>query len=250
MTKRFGGLVAVDDLSFEVSEGQIMGLIGPNGAGKTTVFNMITGFQKPTAGTIVFKGENITGRSPHSITRKGIVRTFQLTSVFPTLTVTENVLAACHLNPPIRFWQSLGHTPGSRAKDARARAKAAEIIGFVGLEAHEGHVAGSLPHGYKRILGIALALAAEPELLLLDEPFTGMNAAETESAVELVTKIRQSGKSVLLIEHNMRAAMRLCDYLVVISFGKKIAEGSPGEIVEDEAVIEAYLGVKSRATRA
>jgi branched-chain amino acid transport system ATP-binding protein len=250
MTKRFGGLVAVDDLSFSVAEGQIVGLLGPNGAGKTTVFNMITGFAKPTAGTIGFKDHDITGASPHAVARRGIVRTFQLTSVFSSLTVSENVLAACHISPRISFWQSLARTRGNRRKEAQVRARAEEIMEFVGLQSYTGVTAGSLPHGHKRTLGIAIALAAEPQLLLLDEPLTGMNAGEAEQAVELVDKIRRSGRSILLIEHNMRAAMRLCEHIVVLNFGRKIAEGSPQQIAENEQVIEAYLGVRAHAAQA
>lgn len=241
--------MAVEDLSFDVKEGQIVGLLGPNGAGKTTVFNMITGYLKPTAGAIRFKAEDITRRSPHAVARKGIVRTFQLTSVFPTLTVGENLLAACHLNPRILFWQSAAHTRGSRVKEANARAKAADIMAFVGLTPYERYSAASLPHGYKRILGVAIALAAEPQMLLLDEPLTGMNAAEAEQAVELIGRIRESGRSILLIEHNMRAAMRLCEKIVVISFGKKIGEGTPEQMAENDQVIEAYLGVRARAAQ-
>jgi branched-chain amino acid transport system ATP-binding protein len=242
LTKNFGGLTAVDNFNLKIRLNEKVGLIGPNGAGKTTVFNMITGFLKPTAGKITFLGKDITGSSPHSIARKGIVRTFQLTSVFPNLTVLDNIIYAHNLNLRIGFWEAMLHTPGSRKKDELIQQKSLEIIDFLGLEEFRDIQAQSLPHGYKRILGIAIALAAEPRLLLLDEPLTGMNAGEVESAIVLVNKIWQSGVTVLLIEHNMRAAMGLCQRIAVIDFGKKITEGTPQEVQNNEEVIQAYLG--------
>jgi branched-chain amino acid transport system ATP-binding protein len=247
LTKNFGGLTAVDNFNLKIRPNEKVGLIGPNGAGKTTVFNMITGFLKPTAGKITFLGKDITGSSPHSIARKGIVRTFQLTSVFPNLTVLDNIIYAHNLNLRIGFWEAMLHTPGSRKKDELIQQKSLEIIDFLGLEEFRDIQAQSLPHGYKRILGIAIALAAEPRLLLLDEPLTGMNTGEVESAIVLVNKIWQSGVTVLLIEHNMRAAMGLCQRIAVIDFGKKITEGTPQEVQNNEEVIQAYLG-RSHAT--
>ena len=242
LTKNFGGLTAVDNFDLKIQPNEKVGLIGPNGAGKTTVFNMITGFLKPTAGKITFLGNDITGSSPHSIARKGIVRTFQLTSVFPNLTVLDNIIYAHNLNLRIGFWEAMLHTPGNRKKDDQIHQKSLEIMDFLGLEEFRNIQAQSLPHGYKRILGIAIALAAEPRLLLLDEPLTGMNAGEVESAIVLINKIWQSGITVLLIEHNMRAAMGLCQRIAVIDFGKKITEGTPQEVQNNEEVIQAYLG--------
>jgi branched-chain amino acid transport system ATP-binding protein len=242
LTKNFGGLTAVDNFDLKIQPNEKVGLIGPNGAGKTTVFNMITGFLKPTAGKITFLGNDITGSSPHSIARKGIVRTFQLTSVFPNLTVLDNIIYANNLNLRIGFWEAMLHTPGNRKKDDQINQKSLEIMDFLGLAEYRDIQAQSLPHGYKRILGIAIALAAEPRLLLLDEPLTGMNAGEVESAIVLINKIWQSGITVLLIEHNMRAAMGLCQRIAVIDFGKKITEGTPQEVQNNEEVIQAYLG--------
>jgi branched-chain amino acid transport system ATP-binding protein len=249
LTKNFGGLTAVDDLSINIRKGEKIGLIGPNGAGKTTVFNMITGFLRPTSGSINFNDENITGQSPHLIARKGIVRTFQLTSVFPNFTVFENVVAALNLTPVVGFWEAMLHTRGNKRKEEHIRNKALEIIKFLNLEEYKGRTANSLPHGYKRILGIAIALAAEPELLLLDEPLTGMNAGETQDAIAIINKIWESGKTIFLIEHNMQATMSLCQRIVVINFGKKIAEGTPEEVTNNENVIQAYLGARARATK-
>jgi branched-chain amino acid transport system ATP-binding protein len=247
LTKNFGGLTAVDNFSLKIQTNEKVGLIGPNGAGKTTVFNMITGFLRPTAGKITFMGKDITGNSPHSIARKGIVRTFQLTSVFPNLTVLDNIISAHNLNLQVGFWEAMLHTPSSRKKEEQILHKSLEIIDFLGLEEFRDIRAQSLPHGFKRILGIAIALAAEPRLLLLDEPLTGMNAGEVEAAIVLINKIWQSGITVLLIEHNMRAAMGLCQRIAVIDFGKKITEGTPQEVQNNEEVIQAYLG-RSHAT--
>jgi branched-chain amino acid transport system ATP-binding protein len=249
LTKNFGGLTAVDDLSITIRKGEKIGLIGPNGAGKTTVFNMITGFLRPTSGSIIFNDENITGRSPHLIARKGIVRTFQLTSVFPNFTVFENIVAALNLTPEVGFWEAMLHTRGNKRKEEQIRNKALEILKFLNLEEYTCRTASSLPHGYKRILGIAIALAAEPELLLLDEPLTGMNAGETKDSIAIINKIWESGKTIFLIEHNMQATMSLCQRIVVINFGKKIAEGTPEEVTNKENVIQAYLGARARAIK-
>jgi branched-chain amino acid transport system ATP-binding protein len=242
LTKYFGGVAAVSELDMSVNAGELVGLIGPNGAGKTTAFNLVTGFIRPTKGRIVFDGKDITGQKPHSIAEKGIVRTFQATSLFPYLTVLQNIIAACHLRPKIGFWEATLHTSSSHRKEEHSLGRALEITQFVGLDSVKDIPAQSLPHGHKRILGIAIALAAEPKLLLLDEPLSGMNAEEVAGAVALINRIWQRGTTVLLIEHNMRAAMSLCQRIVVLNFGKKIAEGPPQEIRENKEVIQAYLG--------
>ncbi len=247
LTKNFGGLTAVDRVDLSINQGELVGLIGPNGAGKSTVFNLVTGFIRPSSGTIVFEGENVAGKSPHHITDKGMVRTFQATEVFPQFTVLENVLAATHLRPRISFWEDMFNTPGGRRKKAQTLNRAKEIVQFVGLGGAKDELASRLPHGHKRILGIAIALAAEPKLLLLDEPLTGMHAGEVDEAVELITKIWKDGTTVLIIEHNMRAAMKLCPRLAVINFGRKLTEGTPEEIQANEQVIQAYLGVGKHA---
>lgn len=247
LSKYFGGLAAVDDFNLSINQEEAVGLIGPNGAGKTTIFNLITGFLRPTRGEILFEGKDVVGKKPNSIAEKGIVRTFQATSIFPNFSSLQNIVAACYLNPRIGFWEAGLHTSSSRKKEEYIISKAMEIIQFVGLEDVTNSPAQSLPHGHKRILGIAIALAAEPKLLLLDEPLSGMNAGEVADTMELVNRIYLRGTTILLIEHNMRAAMNFCKRVVVINFGKKIAEGSPEEIKENEEVIQAYLGVGAHA---
>jgi branched-chain amino acid transport system ATP-binding protein len=242
VSKYFGGLAAVTDLDLNISQGEIIALIGPNGAGKTTTFNLITGFLRPNKGKIVFDGSDITGQSPYSIAEKGIVRTFQATSVFPNFSVLQNLIVSCHLKSKINLWESALHTPGSRKKREHSLNQALKIAQFVGLDNVKDMLARSLPHGFKRTLGIAMALVTEPKLLLLDEPVTGMNAEEISRTIVLTKKIWQSGVSILLIEHNMKVAMSLCQRIVVLNFGKKIAEGSPEEISKNKEVIQAYLG--------
>jgi branched-chain amino acid transport system ATP-binding protein len=237
----------VNHLDFAVSEGEAVGLIGPNGAGKTTTFNLITGFLRTTKGTIFFEGENLVGETPHSVAKRGIVRTFQATSIFPGFTVLQNLVAACHLKPRIGFWEAALHTMSSRKKEKDVLDQAHQILEFVGMEQMKDLPASSLPHGHKRILGIAIALAAHPKLLLLDEPLSGMNASEVVAALELIKRIWHRGTTILLIEHNMRAAMGFCQRIVVLNFGEKIAEGSPKEVRENKEVIRAYLGVGDHA---
>lgn len=242
VTKYFGGLTAVNDLNLRINKGEIVGLIGPNGAGKTTAFNLITGFLRPTKGRVIFEGNNITGQKPYSIAQRGIVWTFQETSLFPDFNVALNIVAACHLNPRIGFWESIFRTSRYYKKEKDILKSAKEIMQFAGLGGVKDMTAKSLPHGYKRILGIAIALAATPKLLLLDEPLCGMNAEEVDRTKTLIHRAWENGITILLIEHNMKAAMSLCQRIVVLSFGKKIAEGSPEEIKNNSDVIQAYLG--------
>ena len=242
LTKRFGGLIAVNDVSFDVEEGEILSVIGPNGAGKSTLFKLIASFLTPTAGRVLFAGEEVSGRKPHLVARKGVVRTFQETTVFKEMTALENVVVAHHLRlragvPGVYF-----ATATARADERRFRDSAAEILDRLGLGHVKDEKARNLPHGYLRALGVALAMAAEPKVLLLDEPFAGMNPDETDRAVEMVRGIRGRGITVLLVEHDMGAVMRISDRIVVICFGQKIAQGTPDEIRNDDAVIEAYLG--------
>jgi branched-chain amino acid transport system ATP-binding protein len=242
LEKRFGGLSAVSSLDISINQGDIMGLIGPNGAGKTTVFNLITGYLKPTMGNVILEGKDITGRSPHYIASKGITRTFQATNIFSEFTVLQNIVLASHLKAGTGFLRKILHTPASRHREKEVLKKSRAILELVGLDDFEDVTAQNLAHGHKRILGIAIALASEPKLLLLDEPLGGMNGEEVSETVKLIHKLWQENITILLIEHNMRAAMSLCKRIVVLNFGRKIVEGSPEEIKEDDRVIRAYLG--------
>ena len=248
LTKNFGGLCAVNNLDMTVEKGDFVGLIGPNGAGKSTVFNLVTGFIKPSKGKIIFEGRDITGRSPHAIAKYGIVRTFQANRIFPDFTVLQDVLAASHLTNKTGLWEGIFRTSGARKKEQHTLDRAQEILKFTNLESMSQTFAHNLPHGYKRILGIAIALAAQPKLLILDEPLSGMNSKEVAEAANLMTRIWNGKTTILLIEHNMKAAMNLCKRVVVINFGKKMAEGLPDEIVRNQEVIKAYLGVNVDVT--
>ncbi|MDD5702299.1 MAG: ABC transporter ATP-binding protein [Dehalococcoidales bacterium] len=249
LTRNFGGLVAVSDVDFKIQRGEIVGLIGPNGAGKTTVFNLITGFLKPTRGKVIFNGTDITGKNPHQVARSGLVRTFQGNHIFPNESVLDNIITAGYLNAKMRLAEALFHTPGSCRKEEKVLKKALEISEFLGLVDVRNTLAKNLPHGFKRTLGIGIALAVEPELLLLDEPLSGMNAGEVDKAMVLIRRVWERGITVLLIEHNMRAAMNLCQRIVVLEMGKKICEGSPTDVTCNQRVIEAYLGVGSNVTK-
>ena len=242
MTKAFGGLIAVNELSFNVEEGSIVGLIGPNGAGKTTVFNCITGNYRPERGRIFFAGEAISGLSPHRIVEMGIARTFQTIRLFAGLPALENVLAGRHCRMRAGLLACLFHTPAQRREEKAAVARCMEELDFVGLSGQWREAAGSLSYGNQRLLEIARALASDPSLLILDEPAGGMNDQETAALVETIRAIRARGITVLLIEHDMRLVMRICEKLVVLEHGSLIAEGEPDAIRRHPAVVEAYLG--------
>lgn len=240
LTMRFGGLTAVDSLSFKVDQGTIHGLIGPNGAGKTTTFNMISGFYTPTEGQILLRGEDISGLKMHEVARRGVVRTFQHSTLFAELTVLENALVGTHM--PFRpniFAAIIGWDKEDR-RGAEARAR--EALEFFGLDGLVDERAGDLSHGHQRALGMAVAYASHPDVILLDEPFTGMNPEETKHMMGLMRRLKENGITILLVEHDMQAIMGLCDRITCMSFGKFLAEGGPQEIRNHPAVIEAYLG--------
>ncbi len=242
LTKKFGGVTAVSSVNLSIPEGDIMGLIGPNGAGKTTFFNVISGIMPPTSGDIFFDGKRITGLKPYRISRLGMARTFQNIRLFAGMTTEENVFVARHARTSARVFSALFGGRNARREDSRSREKIKEILADLDLTDWSDTPADTLSYGQQRRLEIARALATEPRLLLLDEPSAGMNTRETEELMEMIVKIRARGITVLLIEHDMNLVMGICERIVVLDYGKKIAEGTPTQIRNNEEVIEAYLG--------
>lgn len=247
VTLRFGGVTALDGVTFDIRRGEILGLIGPNGAGKTTCFNAMTGVYQPTSGRVLFQGQSLKGLKRNKITRRGIARTFQNIRLFPEMTALENVLVGTDARHRTSVPGALLRLPRHRAEERQGHALAMEMLALVGLAEKAGTTARNLPYGDQRRLEIARALATQPQLLCLDEPAAGFNPAEKVALLELIRKVRDSGYTVLLIEHDMRLVMGVTDRIVVLEFGRKIAEGSPAEIRENPAVVAAYLGVPDDA---
>jgi branched-chain amino acid transport system ATP-binding protein len=230
------------DVDIHIDAGEIMALIGPNGAGKTTTFNLLTGFEHPTQGKVIFKGRDVTGLRPHKITGYGLSRTWQQTILFKEMTTLDSVVLACRLHQKARFFDCLFKTPRSRKDNVAAIEQAEEILEFLGMGSYKNELPYNLPYGFQRILGVAMTMATKPELMLLDEAVTGMNPAEAVMMMDTIRKIRDRGITILLVEHNMKVVMGISERICVLDFGRKIAEGKPAEISKNKEVIEAYLG--------
>lgn len=240
VTKQFGGLTALNDVSFSVEEGEIRGLIGPNGAGKSTMFKNIGGFYKPTKGEIHYNGQNIAGTHPSKVSGMGLVRTFQETTLFDELSVFENALVGCHMTAKTNLFAAIFGLDGPLQKQAAE--KTMDVLEFMGLADRKDQMASELPLGSQRALAMAVALNADPKVLLMDEPFAGMNPEETNHMMVLTRKLQDKGITIVLVEHDMKAVMGLCGYLTVLNFGSLLAEGTPEEIRNNDKVIQAYLG--------
>lgn len=243
LSKYFGGLAALNDINLTIRQGEIRGIIGPNGAGKTTLFNVISGVYRPSSGQIFYrKGKRIDGLASSKIAELGLVRTFQRTALYLDFTVLKNVTVARHLHSRENIFRVFAGT--LKKMEEKNVAKALEIVEFMGLGHLKNELATNLPHGHQRTLGVAIALACEPKVLLLDEPLTGMTPTEKAHMIDLIRKVHQQGITILMVEHDMRSVMELCDYISVLDFGNLLVEGPPAEIQNNEAVINAYLGTE------
>ncbi len=248
ISRRFGGVTALDQVSLKVPTGQVFGLIGPNGAGKTTVFNLVTGLFPPSSGQMSFQGQSLIGLPPHRIATRGIARTFQNIRLFSEMSLIDNVIVGMHAHLDYPVWDAVLRTPRFRRLERNARVDAHQLLQRVGLGNLSQELAGNLSYGNQRKLEIARALATQPRLLLLDEPVAGMNATEKNAVMTLIESLRQDHLTVFMIEHDMRFVMGLCDTVAVLDFGRIIAEGSPSVIQSNPAVIEAYLGQEDTAS--
>ncbi len=242
LSKRFGGVRAVHDISFRLEKGTVKGVIGPNGAGKTTLFDLLSGFRSPDAGTVRFRDRRIDGRAAHEIAALGLSRTFQNLKIFPHMTALENVMVGCHVRSRAGFVAGMLGLPGTRREERRIEAEAKDAMEFLGVSALARSTAGSLSYGQQRGVELARALAAAPELLLLDEPAAGLNMRETADLARLIGRIRERGITVLLVEHDMSLVMGTCDEVVVLCFGEKIADATPQAVQRDPDVVRVYLG--------
>jgi branched-chain amino acid transport system ATP-binding protein len=250
LSRLYGGLWAVNDLTFSVDKGEILGLIGPNGAGKTTVVNLVSGVVKPSAGRVVFDGDDVTGMVPHLLARRGLVRTFQATVVYGNRTVRENAMRGAYLTLFPGFVATLFDTPAAKRKREAAESLVAELLDWLDLTSVADTIAGSMPYGYQKTLGIVIALAARPSLILLDEPVAGLSAQEADQVRDTIKRVRERGITVVVIDHNMRFISGLCDRVVVIAHGQELAQGAPRDVLRNPSVIEAYLGKSYAAAHA
>lgn len=241
LTKHFGGLAAVSEVDMSIDEGQIVGLIGPNGAGKTTIINLISGFLRPSSGSIIFNGQSITHKKSYLIAKLGIGRTFQIVPLFSEFTTLQNVVASFYISSDSSLWGSIFRTSTYRKREKYILKQAEENLHILGLDKVRDELAGNLPHGYQKMLGLARALAVKPKLLLLDEPIAGMNPDEIDLALKAIEQVRSQGVTILFVEHNM-VVMGICDRVIAVNYGRKIAEGSTEEVRKNEDVIHAYFG--------
>ncbi len=243
VSKYFGGLAALNDINLTIQEGEIRGIIGPNGAGKTTLFNVVSGVYRPDSGQIFYmKGKRIDGLATSKIAEMGLVRTFQRTALYQDFTVLKNVTVARHLHNREKIYRVFAGT--AKKLEEENVEKASEIVEFMGLAHLKNELAENLPHGHQRSLGVAIALACEPKMLLLDEPLTGMTPTEKSHMIDLIRKVHQQGITILIVEHDMKSVMELCEYISVLDFGTLLVEGSPAEVQNDQSVIDAYLGAE------
>lgn len=242
LTKMFGGVKAQDHISFSIEKGIVCGLIGPNGAGKTTLFNLITGIYRPDAGKVVFNGKDISKTPVHRLVKAGVARTFQHVELFSSMTLLENIMVGMHVRTKAGFWAAVTRIPAMKREERQSRSRAEELLEFTGLAENAHKMAGDLPAGRQKTAQIARALASNPLLLLLDEPAAGLNPVETHALGKLIRKIKQSGITMMLVEHDMSLVMEMSDKVVVLDQGKKLAQGTPRQIQSNEAVMSAYLG--------